>query len=328
MNSTKKILIIRLGAIGDVVHSTIIAQAIKEKYPQHQVDFLTANSICGLLKNNKYLTNIIPFEEKHKNNIIYLLKKGLELKKEKYDYIVNLTNSTRNILLLNIASPQNIIKRNSKRTHAVDAFFNTAKDIFEDLTQPKHIDLGIDPKAFATVQKQLVNTQKPMIIFSPGGDNDNKRQGRIWPDENWINLGNELVKNHNASIIIIGSPNEVKLHEQYKKINNAKILSGQLSLAESAALMSICDVFISGDSGPLHIADAVGAKTIALMGSTSPRSCAPYSSNGSVIEPIIECKYCGQKKCIRLNKNEKFTPCISSITVQMVLNELKKKNII
>lgn len=325
---SKKILIIRLGAIGDVVHSTVIAQAIKAKYPRHKVHFITASYICQLLENNEYLDKVIPFEMKNKDNLFYLIKKGLELRKERYDYIINLTNATRNFIMIHFAAPKKLIKRNAKRVHAVDAFYNTACDALGDLPKPEMLNLGIDKEIQEKFQNELSECNRPIVILSSGGDNDLQRQGRIWVDDYWKELGNQIVEKYNAQILIIGSKTEENNHKQYSEIKNAKIYSGKLSLKETAALISICDLFISGDSGPLHLADAVGAKTIALMGSTHPRSSSAYSKNGKFIEPTIECKYCGQRKCKMITPPQKFTPCMISIKPKMVLDLIEKSNLL
>ena len=323
-SSSKKILIIRLGAIGDVVHSTVIAQAVKTTYPQHEIHFITASYISPLLESSSYIDKVIPFEMKHKDNIFYLLKKGLELRKEKYDYIINLTNATRNFIMIYIAAPKQLVKRNAKRVHAVDAFFNTACDALGDLKKPEYLDLGINKTALEKITNEISEVKHPIIILSPGGDNDLQRQGRIWVDEYWTELGNMLVEKYNASVFVIGSKTEAKNHSRYSAIKNARIFSGQLSLTETAALISKCDLFISGDSGPLHLADAVGARTIALMGSTHPRSSSAYSKNGTFIEPTISCRYCGQRKCKMLSEGEKFTPCMASVKPQMVMDVIEK----
>ena len=327
-NTTKKVLIMRLGAIGDVVHSTIIAQAIKTTYPQHVIHFITAENICPLLENNEYLDKIIPVDMNQKDNIFYLIKKGLELRKEKYDYIINLTNSIRNMILIKTAAPKQLIKRNAQRVHAADAFYNTACDAFGELKKPEFINLGVDRDIQNRFQKELSDMKHPVIIFSPGGDNDLQRQGRIWVDDYWTQLGNELVKKYNATILVIGSPTEAQNHSQYGQIKNSHIYSGKLTLKETAALISLCDLFISGDSGPLHLADAVGAKTIALMGSTHPRSSSAYSKNGFFIEPEISCRFCGKRKCKLLADGAKFTPCMSSIKPQKVMEIIEREHLI
>ena len=327
-NSSKKVLILRLGAIGDVVHSTIIAQAIKSTYPQHEVHFITASYICPLIENSTYIDKVVPFDMKEKDNIFYLIKKGIELRKEKYDFIINLTNSTRNFFMIYIAAPKKLIKRNAKRVHAADAFYNTACDAFGKLIKPETIDIGVDKEIQNKLKKELSSLNHPIVIISPGGDNDSQRQGRIWADDYWTQLGNTIVEKYNATILVIGSKTEAQHHSRFSEIKNSHIYSGKMSLKETAALISLCDLFISGDSGPLHLADAVGAKTIALMGSTHPRSSSAYSKNGIFIEPAIACRYCGKRKCKLLNDGEKFTPCMLSIKPEKVIDVIQKANII
>ena len=125
-------------------------------------------------------------------------------------------------------------------------------------------------------------------------------------------------------VFVCGSKSEAQNHSAYSVINNSIIFSGKLNLTESTALYSLCDVFISGDSGPLHIASALGIKTIGLYGSTSPVSCSPYGDNGYCVEPEISCKYCGQKVCEKMEQGEKITPCMQSISVEKVLSLVEK----
>ena len=282
-----KLLIIRLGAIGDVVHSNIIPQAIKQKYPDYEIDFLTTDYIAPLIKNNKFISKVIPASPKL--NLIKAIMIGYKLRSEKYDIVINLTNSLKNIVIAKLAGGK-IYKRNKNRVHAVDAFYNTALDIFENLEKPLSIQLGVNKKIIEELKEKLKEFSQPIIIFSPGGQNDKERQGRIWRDEYWVELGESLVKKYNATILIVGSKTEKTKHEKFSKIPNSIVFSGELTLEESAALFSLADLFISGDSGPLHIADAVGCRTIALMGSTNPIACAGYSSNAYYIEPQNDCK--------------------------------------
>ena len=317
-----KILIIKLGAIGDVVHSTVIAQAIKEKYPDYEIHFLTMDFIAPLISNNRFLSKVFSYDSDA--NWYKILKLGLSLHKEKYDIIFNLTNSLKQIVLAVMASGK-IYKRSKKRIHAVDSFYNTALTAFPELKKPAALDLGVNKNIKERLMKNFAAENHPIIIFSPGGDSDNSRQGRTWSDEYWIELGNMFVQEYNAKIIIIGSKNEQTTHQKFSVIKNSSVLSGRLSLEETAALLSYADLIISGDSGPLHIADAVGAKTVAIMGSTSPSASCPYSVNGCYIEPQISCKYCGLKKC-NIQQGENAKPCMLSIKPDMVMNFVKSKN--
>ena len=109
----KKILIIRFGAIGDVVHSTIISTAIKNKYPQYKIHFLTLPFIKEMLKNDLNFEKIFEFDNSKKNNLFYLFKLGLALRKENYDVIFNLTNAFRTTFISFVANPKKVIKRSN-----------------------------------------------------------------------------------------------------------------------------------------------------------------------------------------------------------------------
>jgi len=322
-----KYLIIRLGAIGDVVHSTIIAQAIKTKYPQAEIHFLTSMHIASLLENNPFIDKVISFNIKHKDNIFYLLKLGFKFYLEKYDAIFSLSNTTRNIILSRVANPKRIIKRNSNRVHAVDAFYNTALDELSDIEKPERIIFKMNDTLIDNIKTKISSYPAPYFVFSPGGENDNARQGRIWADEYWVELGNKIVDKFGGTIFVCGSKSEAKSHEKFKQIKNAVILSGELSLAESATLYSLADLFVSGDSGPLHIAACFDINIVALYGSMNPSSVAPYGHKNSCIIPAIKCKFCGKKVCHELKLGEKITPCMKSITPDMVFDFIKNKNI-
>lgn len=327
-NELRKILIIRLGAIGDVVHSTIMPQSIKEKHPDCEIHFLTADFIAPLIENDPNIAKVIPYDNKPKFKLLYFIKLGLALKKEKYDCIISLTNSLKNIIISTLAKPKFKQKRIKAGIHSVDTYFNTAKFLFKDIEKPKNLNLFIDEEIKNDISKQVTKYPRPYTVISPGGDNDKERQGRIWKNDYWIEFGNKITDKYGGTVFVCGSKGEQEAHKQYIAINNSVLCSGKLSLSESVALFSLADVFISGDSGPLHMASALGIKTIAIMGSTSPESCSPFGENGVYIEPTTECKYCGQKKCDKITDEEIYTPCTSSITPDMVLNLIEDKKLL
>ena len=331
-NKVKKILIIRLGAIGDVVHSTIISTAIKNKYPRDKIHFLTLPYIKEMLKNDLNFEKIFEFDNRKKNNLFYLFKLGLALRKENYDVIFNLTNAFRTNFISFVANPKKNIKRSKQRKIALDAFFNAALKFDKTLVYPKNLSIISGQMEKDNILKMLNDIKQPIIIFNPGGENDNIRQGRIWPFEYWIELGNKLYESLNATIIISGSKNEEFEHQKYKAIKNAIVFSGKLKLNETLALFSLADIVISGDSGPLHMASSQkNTKTIALMGSTA-KMCDAYGENCYNIYPDNNCVGCFEKKCKYLfEKNQKYTPCMKAICVDKVFNKinevLKKQNV-
>lgn len=322
----KKVLIIKLGAIGDVIHSTMLAQSIKKADPNCIVHFMTSDFITPLLKNNPDIDKVIWFTGHRRNDYPYLIFKGLSLAFEHYDMVFPLSNSIRNYIMMAFMFPKKIIKRNKNRIHAVDAFYNTAVDNFGEIEKPKNLRIFIREGLKEELRERFKDLPRPYVIFNVGGANDLDRQGRIYPDEHWLELGQKLKERYGGTIFVCGSKKEIELHEKFKSI--ATVLTGKLTLEESAGLFSISDLFISGDSGPLHIASALDINTIGIMGSTPTYACGPYGEKGFAVEPKINCKFCEQTRCKLLKEGEKFTPCMQSIQVCDILNLIAEKNLL
>lgn len=319
----KKILVTRFGAIGDVVHTTIVHQSIKAKYPDCEIHFLTYNFIAPLLENDPNVAKVYSFDISKKDDALYLFKLGLALRKEKFDIIIALQNSVRNRLLNIIANPKKIVYRNKHRVHAVDAFLNSAKEIFDDLEKPKDLKLFLSNSTIEYVEEKIKNYPRPFIVINPGGENDALREGRIWSLENWADLSNKLIEKHGGTIFIVGSKGEKEYHKELLKIPSSVLFSGELALNESAALFSKADLFISGDSGPLHMASALDIKTLALMGSTESVACGPYGSKGYAINSLFNCPTRCDKTCLQLEESP-YKPCIQSITPEIVFDFIEK----
>ncbi len=324
----KKILIIKLGAIGDVVHTTVIQQVIKEKYPDCEIHFLTSDLIAPLLQNDPNLAKVYGFESDKKDNLLYLIQLGLKFRKEKFDIIINLQNSLRNKFFIKIANPKIVASRSKQRVHAIDAFFNTAKEFFDEIERPENLQLFISGETLKKIEKKIENYKKPIIIISPGGEHNNARQGRIWPLEFWRSLSNNLLEKYSGTIFIVGSKEERGYHKELLDIPGAVLFSGELSLEESACLFSKADLFISGDSGPLHMASALNVTTLGIMGSTPAVACGPFGEKCYSISPEHECVGCGGKPCTKINAGELYSPCIKAITPDIVFDFINQNRLL
>ena len=324
----KKILVIRFGAIGDVVHSSIIQSAIMSQYPDSVVHFMTSKMIAPIIERDKNLKKVFSFDMSKKDDFSYLFRLGLELRKEKYDAVISLQNSLRNRFLGLMAGGKYIPRLSKGAKHATDAFFASAKAVFPDLQKPKELKLFLDDGILKKVEAMTADFPRPFFIISPAGENDKFRKGRIWRFERWNELGNKLIEKYGGTVFIVGSKPEGELHRKFIDIKNAKIFSGELSLDESIHLFSLADLFISGDSGPLHIASALGVKTLGIYGSTSAVFCAPYGPNGNVVQTPYECRACDSKTCSKITENETYTPCMDAISAENVFELIVRENLV
>lgn len=323
----KKVLILRLGAIGDVVHTTIIAEAIKQKHPNYEVHYMTERTISPLLRNNPYIDKIYMWDRDKKDSFRYYIDFQKKLLKERYDIIFNLTNAIRNDLYAYLSFPKKVVHKKMKSGLWVEDYFKTAQKVIKDIELPERLYLGVDEKLDKNIKEYLDAYPKPHIMIVPGGGTNNNRQGRVWNIDNWKQLNDMLLKEYGGTIFTIGSKKERQLHETLKR-EGVIICTGEHKLAESSALLSHADLVVSGDTGPLHIASAHNVPTLALLGSTSPDKIKPYGKNGHYISGEGECKYCWKKKCTYLGQESTYTPCMETISPWMVMDKIIKMKLL
>lgn len=316
----KKVLLIKMGALGDIVHSTVIPQAIKESYPDCEIHYLTTQFHTSILEQSPYVDKIIVY----KNKLFETVK---ELFKNRYDVIFGLNYTLKIALLSYLLLPQRVVFRGYKGVSWVENYFNTAKVVFKNIKLPERLHLLQDEELSKNFEEELKKFPKPHILFCPGRVSNNARQGRIWNIDKWNELSKEILKRYGGTIFVIGSTNEKKYHEVLEK-EHVYIYTGKHGLKQTMAFISNADFMISADSGPVHVASAYNVKTISILGSTSPDKIKPYGENGYYVGPKTECKYCWKKKCDKLSKNNIYTPCIESIDVEDILLTIDKNNLL
>lgn len=309
--------------MGDVVHSTVIATAIKQKHPDWQVDFLSTTYYADIISTHPHIDNVIYWNPEKRKSYIYLFLTAFKLLKTRYDIIFNLTRAMRNSLLARLALPKKYVGKMTFETSWVEEYFLTAKSVIKDIELPTRLYLNPPDINTDKVDEIIKDCPKPYIIISPGGASDVNRQGRIWNLENWKKLIEKIQENFSGTIFVTGSPKEKERHQVLEK-ENVKVVSGDLNTSEMSLLFSKSDAIISGDSGPAHVACAHNIKTLILLGSTSPDKIKPYGENGYYISTEHECRYCWKKKCLYLKEGEIYTPCMEAIKVEDVFEKIKE----
>ncbi len=309
----KKVLIIRLGAIGDVVETTGLLRALKKI--GCKVDYVTGKAPASLLQNDPDINKLFIFSKK---DYFSVWKLGRELSKEKYDVILNLQPSLRLKTLCFFAKSKKVFHyKKSYKFHAVENFFETGKRAFPELELDKNIHLNISDELKNKMLEKLENKQK--IAFNIGANSS--RQGRKWCVEYWGKLAELILEKYNVQIFVVGSDEDKKnVDELVKKVPQIKSFAGETTLQETAALLSCADLVISGDTGPLHIASATGTTCLGLYGCCSVSRSGPYGEKHHTIKSDKECSPCDKRTCALINSEIDDTPCMREISPEKVLN--------
>ncbi|MFH0702107.1 MAG: glycosyltransferase family 9 protein [bacterium] len=316
----KKILILRLGAIGDVVHSTALFRSLKKYNPDLSIHYLTFETPSLLIENDPDLDKVWIAKKK---SYKYLIKLANILQKENFDLFINLQPSIKTKIFSFFIKTKYILtyKKNFKY-HAVENFWKTAKPVFKKLVLDNKLKIYLSDKTNEKVSN-LIKTNKKIISFNIGANLT--RQGRRWPIEYWVELAKKIINKYNYEIILTGSEDDIELAENLLKVSqNIKSFCGKLNIAETAILLSKCCFVISGDTGPIHIATAMNIPVIGIYGSTPFLRTGPYGKQNFVLNSNRKCVPCNKRKCKFIRKNEQYTPCLKDIMPDEIINIIDK----
>jgi len=164
----------------------------------------------------------------------------------------------------------------------------------------------------------IEDTSRPLVGINPGAFFGPAKR---WLTERYGQLADLISSRHDAVVIVFGSANELPIAEEMASVMKRKplILTGKTDLETYIALISLSRVFITNDSGPMHLAAALDIPQVAIFGSTDEIATGPFSSRATVIHKHVECSPCLRRECpIDLR-------CFTSIGVDEVLAEVEKK---
>lgn len=306
-----KILVIRLSSIGDVVLTTAVLRAFKEKYRDSTIDFLVLDKFKDAISLCPYVDNLILYNKEKNDGIGNMYKFSKILADKNYDYVFDLHSKFRSKFLTIMLKYRYNTKIFSYRKRSlwksilvnfglikykvdrsiIKAYFTAFKDFNLEY---------IGEKLNFSFQKDLEKNffeYKDHIVFAPGASKETKK----WTESNFGNLAKELYKKYSKRILLIGGKEDIEKCNRINKISEDSCinLAGKLSLKESGALLSIAKFLVTNDSGPFHIARGVGLKTFVIFGPTSPEM-FEYDNNSILLYKGVNCSPCslhGDKKC-------------------------------
>ena len=299
MQETLKILVVRFSSIGDIVLTTPVVRMLKKQL-NAQVHYLTKSSYVSLLKNNPYIDSVYQIQ----NSISEVIA---DLKKEKYDYVIDLHNNLRTQILkfrlgmpaksFNKLNMEKFMLTNFKldkmpKIHIVDRYLETVKHL-----GVKNDNQGLDFFLSANDKMDISIFPKNYIVFVIGGQHATK----ILPNEKIISI----IKKVNKPVLLIGGPEDAHRGEEIAKACNKVVNTcGKYSILHSASLVQQATMVITHDTGMMHIAAAFNKNIYSVWGNTVPEfGMYPYleSEQSKRIEVKgLNCRPCskiGYDKC-------------------------------
>ena len=171
----------------------------------------------------------------------------------------------------------------------------------------------VSPARKKDARKSLARAaaDKPLVLLCPGSVNSRAKR---WPAERYAALADQLAES-GVTVVLIGSPGELEVSKQVVSLARRPpvLLTGNTSVAEVTALISIADVLVTNDTGPAHIGAAVGTPTLVIFGPTNPLTTRPYGPAGEIVRHPPDCAPCMLRDCPIDHR------CMTAITPEEVL---------
>ena len=334
----KKILIIKLRGIGDVVLSTIVIDNLRKDFPKAEIDYLVeAPSQPGLL-GLKEINRVLLFD---RNDFWKKVSLILKIRKSRYDLILDFFTNPSTALVTffsgakykvgfpyrgrkyayNIFGPEERNKYHSAQLH-----LETLKTLGLNHSY-KELYYYVSPSALRVAEKYLRDSfieNNFVVGICPTGGWASKKCN----PEKFVEIANAVIVKFNAKIFILwGKGDGEDARKIHSFLGDKSIIAPSTTIQELAAMIARCKILIANDSGPMHIATAVGTPVLGLFGPTSPYMQGPFGTKNEWIHlDELECIECNLLVCPR--KHECFRDLSIEKVLDKVSNLISKNNLL
>lgn len=329
-----KVLLLRLGGVGDVLLVTPLIRAIRARHPQAHIAVLTHRRMAPLLAENPRLDEVITLGQDDS-----VREAAPLLRTRSFSHLLDLEGSLRTRALrafvpgswfgVEEARFARWLLARTKRnllgdgTSLADQFFTAAHalDVSPD-GGPVEVfpGSGARMRAAQWMERAGLGQERPVVAFAPGSPH----LARRWPVEYWAELIKKIVRT-GADAVIVGGPDDTAAASEVALRGGPRAGSaaGELDLQETAALLARAEALVANDGGLLHLASGVGRPVVGLFGPTVRQfGSYPYNAHAAVLERELPCRPCdsrGDDGC-----PEKHHLCLRAIRPDDVFNVLSR----
>lgn len=338
MPDLKNVLIVKLSAIGDVIHALPVSYALKETYPEVRITWVVEPPAYELLKMNPYVDKIIVFHKKEFKSFGGFLKNigpfRQILQREHYDAVLDLQGLFKSAAIAYLAqAPVKLGMCNMRELsdkvsrpvvgphaqgHIVERYLDVARALgcrVEQVRFPLQVPERDQALAEALFQQVHADMANPYVALPVGANWPNKR----WPEKYFAALCDWLYAQTLIPVLLGGGP--VDAQRAAAICQQAEIppvnLVGRTSFPELTYILQQAECAVGGDTGPVHLAAGVGTPTVMLMGPTDANRNGPYAQPEYAIEADRPCRGCWQRAC------PQKLDCLAAITLEQVVEKIQ-----
>ena len=285
-------------------------KVIKDRYPKSKLHVASPKWTIPLVSRMPEVDKLIALPFSHGElNIIKRYRLGKNLKAEGYTQAIVLTNSFKSALIpffanipkrtgflgeMRFGLINDYIKKDKSHYRTVDQFLALApksKNIKTSLSTY----LISKPKQARKFLKEKLKPSDKVLGIAPGAEYG---EAKRWPIEYFAEVAKEAIEK-NWKVILLGSSNDHELGKSLERLTKNKVINliGKTKLEEVIDIMSVCNTFLSNDSGLMHVAASLGIKQVAIFGSSDPKKTPPLSRHAKLVYLGLSCSPCFERTC-------------------------------
>ena len=329
LTDISRLLVVKTSSIGDVIHALPVVQAIKEAAPRLTLGWVVRRRCADVLRGNPFIDRLYVMPDRPSLGELRALR--AELRADRYEIALDMQglflsglatwlsgapvragwDRNREANALFLTHP--IIPGRARDRHEVDLLYGFAEALGVHVAHPE-----FTPQTYLAAEgagragEWLAGLPRPRIALNVGASRAYKR----WPVERWASVARALTIS-GSGVVFVGDRNDAQaVAEILPGLAAGYVdLAGETTLRELASVLAACDLLVTADTGPMHIAVAVGTPVVALFGATDPARHGPYGARNVVLhDPAPGAVVPGKRP-----SDEAGAACLARITPEDVL---------
>lgn len=340
----RRIALIKPSALGDIIHSLPVLTALRQRYPLASITWIVNRAYEPLLLGHPDLDATLAFDRAASRQGVFraLASYGgflRECRRQEFDLVIDLQGLLRSGIMTAACGAARRVGLSTAREGATCFYtdvvtvadFNAIHAVDRYWLVAEALGVGDNRKQFRvpvhTMERiwaleQLQGLPKPWLALAVGSRWVTKR----WPPASFAALARQAQERFGGSVIFVGSGEDVPLSQQTAEtlVGPRRDLTGKTTLPRLSALLSLVDVMIANDTGPLHLAAALGRPVVAPYTCTKVRLNGPYGAAPNCVETRVWCQGSYLKRCARLECMAELTPDRLWPILQGILGEWER----